>query len=130
MADRSLSLPIKIVVQYALTIVTLWLLVRFLPQYLVIDGGWAALPTVAALVLLMNMFARPVLKVLTLPLKLFMTLVAIVLVNALFLWIVESIALRFDPEVAIVLVQGGLGGWIVIAILLGVANWIIHHIIR
>lgn len=130
MSDRSLSLPVKIIVQYALTVLTLWLLVRFLPQYLAIEGSWAALPTVAALVLLLNIFARPVLKVLTLPLKLFMTLVAIILVNALFLWIVESIALRFDPSVAIVLVQGGLGGWVVIALLLGVANWIIHHILR
>lgn len=130
MADRSLSLPIKIVVQYALTVLALWLLIRYLPQYLVIEGSWAALPTVAALVLLLNIFARPVLKILTLPLKLFMTLVAVVLVNALFLWIVESIALRFDPSVAIVLVQGGLGGWVVIALLLGLANWIIHHILR
>ena len=130
MADRSLSLPIKLVVQYALTILTLWLLARFLPQYLVIQGGWAALPTVAALVFLLNLFARPVLKVLTLPLKLFMTLVAIVLVNALFLWLVESIAARFDPSTAVVLVQGGLGGWIVVALLLGIANWIIHHVSR
>ncbi len=131
MADsRSVSLPIKLIAQYALTILALWLLVRFLPQYLVIDGSWAALPTVAALLMLLNIFARPVLKILTFPLKLFMTIVAIILANGLFLWLLESIAERFDPQTAVVLVQGGWGGWIVIALLLGIANWVIHHSVR
>ncbi len=131
MADsRSLSLPIKLIAQYALTVLALWLLIRFLPQYLVIEGSWVALPTVAALLMLLNMFARPVLKVLTFPLKLFMTIVAIVLANGLFLWLLENIAERFDPQTAVVLVQGGWGGWIVIALLLGLANWVIHHSIR
>lgn len=128
MASR--SLPLRIVLQYALTLLTLWLLVRFLPQYLVIDGGPMALPTVAALLLLLNLFVRPILRIVTLPLKLFMTLAAIVLVNAAFLWLLERIAERFDPSTAIVLVQGGLGGWIVVALILGIANWIIHHIVR
>lgn len=131
MADsRSISMPVKLIAQYALTVLTLWLIIRFLPQYLSIEGGWAALPTVAALVMLLNIFARPVLKVLTFPLKLFMTIVAVVLANGLFLWILEKIAERFDPQTASLVVQGGWGGWIVIAVLLGLANWLIHHSIR
>lgn len=130
MADRSISLPVKLVAQYALTVLALWLIARFLPDYLVIDGGWAALPTVAALLMLLNLFARPVLKVLTFPLKLFMTIVAIILANALFLWILEKIADRFDPSVAVLTVQGGIGGWLIVALILGLANWVIHHVIR
>ncbi len=130
MADRSISLPVKLVAQYALTVLALWLIARFLPDYLVIDGGWAALPTVGALLMLLNLFARPVLKVLTFPLKLFMTIVAIVLANALFLWILEKIADRFDPSVAVLAIQGGIGGWLVVALILGLANWVIHHVIR
>ncbi len=129
MADRALALPVRLILQYALTVLLLWLITRYLPDYLIIDGGWMALPTVAALLMLLNMFARPVLKILTLPLKLFMTIVAIILVNALFLWILESIAARFDPATAILLVEGGLGGWIVVALVLGLGNWVIHHII-
>lgn len=129
MAERSLSLPVRLVLQYALTVLLLWLLARYLPDYLVIDGGWMALPTVAALLMLLNMFARPVLKIVTLPLKLFMTVVAIVLVNALFLWILERIAERFDPGTAVLLVQGGPGGWIVIALALGLGNWVLHHVL-
>jgi uncharacterized membrane protein YvlD (DUF360 family) len=129
MADRSLALPIRLVLQYALTVLLLWVLARVLPQYLVIEGSWAALPTVAALVMLLNMFARPILKIVTLPLKLFMTIAAIVIVNAAFLWILTKIAENFDPQTAIFLVEGGLGGWIVIALALGLGNWVLHHVI-
>ena len=130
MADTSLSLPIRLVLQYALTVLLLWLLSRILvPQYLVIEGSVMALPTIAALLVLMNIFARPVLKLLALPLKLFMTIVAIILTNAVFLWILERIAERFDPETALLMVQGGLGGWIVVALLLGLGNWVLHHIL-
>jgi len=129
MADRSLSLPIRLVLQYALTILLLWLLLRIMPQYLVIQGSPMALPTVAALLMLLNIFARPILKLLALPLKLFMTIIAIVLVNGIFLWILTKIAERFDPATAIVLVEGGIGGWIVVALALGIGNWVLHHIL-
>lgn len=129
MADRSLSLPIRLVLQYALTILLLWILLRLVPQYLVIEGSVMALPTVAALLMLLNIFARPVLKLFALPLKLFMTIVAIVLVNGIFLWMLTKIAERFDPSTAIVLVEGGLGGWIVVALALGMGNWILHHVL-
>jgi uncharacterized membrane protein YvlD (DUF360 family) len=129
MADTSFATPIRLVLRFALTVLLLWVLARLLPQYLTIGGSWAALPTVAALVLLLNMFARPVLKVLTLPLKLFMTLAAIVLVNGVFLWILTAIAARFDPTTATFAVEGGAGGWIVIALALGLGNWLIHHVI-
>jgi uncharacterized membrane protein YvlD (DUF360 family) len=129
MAERSLALPIRLVLQFALTVLLLWVLARVLPQYLVIEGSWAALPTVAALVMLLNMFARPILKILTLPLKLFMTLAAIVIVNGGFLWILTKIAERFDPQTAVFAVEGGVGGWIVIALALGLGNWVLHHVI-
>lgn len=129
MADRSLSIPLKLIVRYLLTIALVWALARLLPQYLVVEGSWAALPTVAALVTLLNMFARPILNLVTLPLKLFMNIVAVILANAAFLWILTKIAERFDPATAIVLVEGGVGGWLVVAVAFGIGNWIIHHII-
>ncbi len=130
MADRSIPLPLKLLVQYALTLLVLWAMTRTLPDYLVIQGSWAALPTVAALVMLLNIFARPILKILTFPLKLFMTIAAVILANGLFLWILEKIADRFDPNVALVMVGGGIGGWLVVALLLGLSNWVLHHIVK
>lgn len=124
-----MSLPIRLILQFALTVALLWLLARTVPQYLTIEGSWAALPTVAALVMLLNMFARPILKILTLPLKLFMTIAAIVIVNGVFLWILEKITANFDPQTATFAIEGGPGGWIVIALALGLGNWVLHHVI-
>ncbi len=126
---NALSLPIRLILQYALTIVLLWALTQIVPQYLTINGSFMALPTLAALLLLLNLFVRPILKIVTFPLKLFMTLAAVILVNAGFLWILEKITDRFDPATASLVVSGGLGGWIVVALLLGLGNWILHHLI-
>lgn len=128
MADSSFPFAFRLIVRYALTVLLLWLLTRYLPQYLVIDGSLAALPTVAALIVLLNLFARPILKILTLPLKVFMTIVATVLTNALFLWIVTVVTERFDPSTAVFLVQGGLGGWLVVAVALGLGNWVLQRV--
>lgn len=128
MANHSSSLPLRLVLQYALTALLLWGMTMYLPDYLIIQGSAAALPTVAALVLLLNIFARPILKIITFPLRLLMTLVAVILVNALFLWILTSVAERFDPATALFLVQGGAGGWIVVAMILGIGNWIFQKI--
>lgn len=130
MADRSLSLPMRLIVQYVLTILLLVAITQLLPQYLRIEGSLAAIPTVAALLLLLNLFARPILKIITLPFRLFMTVVAVILVNGAFLWLLESIAERFDPATAVLVVEGGTTGWIVVALLLGLGNWILHHILK
>lgn len=124
------SVPLRLILQYALTILMLWLMIRFLPQYLLIEGSILALPAVAALLTLLNLFVRPILKIVTFPLKLFATLLAIVLANGAFLWLLERITERFDPTVASFIVDGGATGWIVVALLLGFGNWILHHILR
>lgn len=125
-----MSLPARLVAEYVLTIGTLWLLTTIAPAYLSIGGSWVAMPVAAALLLLLNLFARPILKILTFPLKLFMTIVAVILANGLFLWILETIADRFDPSIATFTIHGGWIGWILVALVLGLANWIIQHIVR
>lgn len=124
------SAPVRLILRYILTLGTLWLITHFLPQYLEIHGNRMAFPTIAALILLLNTFVRPVLHMLALPLKLFMTIAAIVLVNAAFLWLTERIVEQMDPATAVVVLQGGLGGWIVVALLLGLSQWVMSHIVR
>lgn len=128
MANTSTSLPIRLLIQYALTLLLLWLLATFLPQFLEIGGDWRALPTIAALLLLLNIFARPLLNILTLPLKLFLSVVAVILANAAFLWLLERIAERFDPSVASMTIEGGWIGWFLIALLIGIGNWFLHRV--
>ena len=122
--------PARILITAILSVLLVWGLQNYLGQYFVLTGGWAALITVGALLTLMNMLVRPVLDIVALPLKFFMTFLAIILANAAFLWIVLQITDRMDPSIVTLRIAGGLMGWIVISLILGLANWIMKELQR
>jgi putative membrane protein len=114
---------LRLLLRFALTTALVAVIARVFPEYLVITGGWPAFIAVGALITLLNLFLRPILAVIALPFKLLFTLVTVIVVNLLFLYITQSIAALFDPNVATVTVQGGIVGWLVLAIALGLGNW-------
>lgn len=118
-----MSAPIRLLFRFLLTVALVAFIARAWPQYLVVTGGWTAFVTVAALLTLLNLFVRPLLNAVTLPLKLLFTLVAVILVNIVFLFITQAIAALFDPQIATMTVQGGMTGWIAVAVVLGLGNW-------
>lgn len=111
-------------------ILFVFLLDTFLSDYIMVLGGIMAYVTVGALLTLMNLFVRPLLALATLPLKLFATLLAIIIVNGVFLWLTEKIVAFMDPGIVFLEIRGGIGGWLVVAIILGIGNWIIRQISR
>lgn len=123
-----MPLPLRIVWRYLLTIFLLWILARVLPNTLTIGGGAWALPTLAAVLLLLNTVLRPALSIIALPLKLFVTLLAVILVNAVFLWILQTVVAHLDPTIATLTIDGGTLGWIIVALSLGIGNWLIQKL--
>jgi uncharacterized membrane protein YvlD (DUF360 family) len=119
----------RLLLRFALTTLLVVVLARAVPQYLVITGGWPAFIAVGALLTLLNLFARPFMNAIVLPLKLLFTLVAIILVNMLFLYITHIITSLFDPAIASLAIQGGLSGWLIVAMLLGLGNWAVKEIL-
>lgn len=119
-----MPLWIRIALRFALTLVLVWAMATYLSDYLFIAGGWKALVTVAALITLMNIFVSPLLDLIVLPLKLVATIVAIVVVNGFFLWLTVWIVDRMDPAIVTMKIDGGIGGWVVIAVVLGLAKWL------
>jgi uncharacterized membrane protein YvlD (DUF360 family) len=85
---------------------------------------------VGALISLMNMVVRPVMNLIVLPLRLFATIIAIILVNAIFLWITLKITMLMDPSLVILDIGEGIGGWITASLTLGFGNWVLHLIVR
>lgn len=131
MSDQSSgSSPLRIAIKAALNIALVYAMDRYLPQYFSVFGGWAALVVIGALITLLNFVLRPVLDVLTLPLKLFATIIAAIVVNGVFLWLVYQITLRMDPGLIAMTITGGLTGWLVISVVLGIGNWMIRHIVK
>lgn len=131
MAEQSsASTPMRIALKAALNVLLVFLMDRYLPQYLTVFGGWAAFVVVGSLITLLNFVLRPILDILTLPLKLFATIFALILVNGVFLWLTYQITLRMDPSLIAMTITGGLTGWIVLSVVLGTGNWVVRHVVK
>ena len=129
-SSGKLSLPLQVLLRFLLTVALVWALSEYLTEYVFISGGFVAYIVIGALLTLMNIIVRPLLKLITLPLKLVATILAIILVNGVFLWITYQLVLLMDPNIAMFEILGGIGGWIVVALILGIANWLMKLVLR
>lgn len=131
MSDNSrVSVPLRLTILLLLTIGLVWLMNIFLDQYFFVSGGLPAYIVIGSLLTLMNLIARPILKVILFPFKLIATLPALMAVNAGFLWLTQMIAELMDPEVVTLEIDGGVAGWLLVAVVLGFGNWIFKEVIR
>lgn len=121
---------LRILLRFILTIVLVWAMARYLDQYFFVTGGLPAWVIIAALLTLMNLFVRPLLNLITLPLRLFGMILAVILVNAVFLWLTVWIVEQMDPSLVLLDIQGGIGGWLVVALVLGFGNWILKVLLK
>ena len=128
--QQKASLALRLTIKFLLNIVIVWVLTTYLDQYFSVEGGLAAFIIVGALITLMNIFVRPVLALLTLPLKLLATILAIMIVNGVFLYLTMLITDHMDPTVVKMEILGGVGGWIVVAIVFGFLNWVERELFR
>lgn len=123
-------LPLKLALKFALNVALVWALATYVDQYFGLDGGMPAYVIVGALITLLNIFFRPILNVLTLPLKLFATLIAIIAANGAFVYVVHLVTLQMDPTLVRFEIYGGPWGWVVIAICFGFANWVLREMFK
>jgi len=128
--DSGGSLPLKITIKAILNVTLVWAMATYLDQYFALTGGWRAIVIVGALLTLLNLLVRPILAVLTLPLKIFATILAVIVVNGIFVWLVHLLVLKMDPAIVGLEIFGGVWGWIVVAAAIGFANWVMKEIIR
>ena len=126
----SWHLPLKIALRALINVGLVWFLAEYFDEYLILTGGIAAYVVVGSLLTLMNLFIRPLLNILSIPIRLVATLIGIILVNGIFLWLITFIADRMDPSILTLDIRGGIGGWIVLMLILGLANWLQKLLIR
>lgn len=130
MAEPSSSLPLKITLRAALTIALVWAMATYLDQYFALTGGWRAIVIVGALLTLLNLLVRPILALVTMPLRLFAGILAVIVVNGLFVWLTQFLVLKMDPAVVRLEIFGGVWGWIVVACAIGFANWVMKEMLK
>jgi len=118
-----------ILLKFLLNVALVWLLTVKFSQYFVLTGDFGSIVVIGSLLTLMNLFVRPFLNAITLPLRLFATLLALVIVNGVFLYITMRITGMMDPEVLTLSINGGIVGWIAIALVLGTGNWVMKLLV-
>lgn len=119
---------IRLVYIIATNALALFLASRFLPGFF-FDGGWMA-PIVFALILvILNAIVKPIAKFLAFPLVFLTGGLFLIVLNAAMLWLAEYIFIVADVEGLSVSFQSPLT-YLWAAIIFGVANWLIHWILK
>lgn len=116
---------LRLLTKAILNVILVWGLAALIPMYFVVTGGWFAYIIIGALISLLNFFVRPILYLIALPFKLFATILALIIVNGLFVQLLYEAGLYLDQNLVTLDIQGGLLGWSVVAIAFGLANWLI-----
>jgi len=120
----------RILIKALLNFTVVWLMATYMSQYFQMTGGFIAVIIIGSLLTLLNMFVRPILDIITLPLKLFATIIAIILVNGVFVQLIHIISQEMNPDLVTLEIFGGLWGWTVVAIVFGFSNWVIKEILH
>ncbi|MBT4119941.1 MAG: hypothetical protein HOG89_00625 [Candidatus Peribacter sp.] len=129
-SEGSSHLPLKLTLKFVFNVIVVWALANYLGQYFGLDGGIPAFVIVGALMSLLNIFFRPILNIITLPLRFFATIVAVIVVNGAFVYVIHLFTLRMDPGLIKLEIFGGPWGWIVVAVCFGFANWLLKEIFK
>lgn len=131
MADaKGFSWPTRIIFQWVLTIGLVWLLSTNLEQYFYLSGGIPAYIIIGSLLTLMNLIVRPVLHIIFAPLHFIFGLIATIIMNWLFLYIIQKIAENLDASIVTLSLFGGVTGWLVLAVVFGVTHWGMKILLR
>jgi uncharacterized membrane protein YvlD (DUF360 family) len=121
---------LKLTLKSLLNIGLVWVMDMYLGQYFGLSGGIVGAIIVGALITLLNMFFRPVLAIILLPLKLFATIIAIIISNGAFIYVVHLATQRMDSSLVQLEIFGGPWGWIVVAVCFGLANWMMKEMFK
>lgn len=125
-----MSLPAKILVQFLLNTILVLILASYMPQYLFMTGGLTGAMVVGILLTMLNAVVRPALALVTFPLELLTHAVAFIVANTLFLWFVDEVIIRIDPNIVTMQITGGITGWLAVGIALGIGNWVLKHVVK
>ena len=125
-----LSAPARLVMRLLLTIGLVYVLSTFLDRIFFLSGGLPAIIIIGSLLTLMNFLVRPILHILFLPFTLIFGLIGHIAANGLFLWLTQWITDKMDPTIVVLTIDQGVGGWILLALILGLANWVMKEILR
>ncbi|OGJ55033.1 hypothetical protein A3D11_02270 [Candidatus Peribacteria bacterium RIFCSPHIGHO2_02_FULL_49_16] len=120
----------RILLRFILTTIFVWFMSQHLGQYFVVTGGMPATVLLGLIFTIAHKLLHPLLYLITLPLRLFATLVAIFLINGLLISIVVEIIKFLDPSLITLHISGGFIGWIAVILLFGLVHWLMKILVK
>ncbi|MDP2691552.1 MAG: phage holin family protein [bacterium] len=104
-------------------------LVSYLLDQFVVTGGPMGFVVVGICIGLLNLFVKPILKVLSLPLIFLTVGIFIILINALILWLAQIFVSFLDIS-GVTLTINGIWTYVVAVLLFGILNYLFQKLIR
>ena len=124
------SLVVPILIRIALNAIVAWALNIYAPDYFIYSGGIPGYILIGILLTIMNLIVRPILNVVIFPLRILAASVAIIEVNAFFVYLVVELIARMDPTLVALQIGGGITGWLIVSTALGLSNWVMRFIVK
>lgn len=114
------------------TIVTnafaLFLVSILLPGF-IFEGGWMAPAIAGAVLTVLNMLVKPILKFLSFPLVFVSAGLFLIVINAGILYLTQYVVMVMDVE-GVAMIINDLLTYLLAAIIFGFANWLIHWFLK
>ena len=103
--------------------------VTYLMESVQYDGGWKAFLLLGIIVGMLNIFIKPLLKLVTLPFILLSVGLLLIPINAFILWLTERVINTL--EIGNIMFQiEGFTTYIIASIIFGAVNWFLHILIK
>jgi len=114
----------RIVLRFILTTLFVWFLSAYLGRYFILHGGIPAIILLGLIVTIAHKLLHPFLYLITLPLRFFATILAIIIINGLLVSVVVEITKLLDPSLITLSISGGFIGWLVVILLFALWQWL------
>lgn len=114
-----------LILKFLVNSFALYLVTVFLKNTLLVEGGVRAFLVAGFVLGFLNFFIKPILKLLSLPFLFFSMGVFMVVINGVVLFLMKYILDFLEIGGITVAVQGGFLNYFLVALVLGVINWIL-----
>lgn len=120
---------LRLVLRPILSILLVAVLHLLLPQYFVIDGTIESIVGIGLIFFLFNLTVRPIVNLIALPFTFLFGFVASAIVHLIALGLLVELTERIGNQWNLSLaIEGGLWGWLIVAIALALGNSILRRV--
>lgn len=106
------------------------LLKSYFSSFFVLGGGYQGIAIVGLTFTVLNMIVVPILNVLSLPIKFIAWIIAFALVNAVAIWLTVWFVESVEIMGVSLAIEGGIVGWIIVSVVLGMGNWVVKAVVK